>query len=140
VEDKREAVTGADVVVLAVPSGLCDRIRGAGGGKIVLDPTNTFLPDPVRPAAGRHVGAPGQPIGLVGRHAGPMLDQVQELLLVHDDASRLVLRGRGPYPDATGPTRTERRSVARRQRRRGLPARTSAQRVPATTGRRRSHR
>ena len=44
VEDKREAVTGADVVVLAVPStaiaGLCDRISGAVGGKIVLDPTN----------------------------------------------------------------------------------------------------
>ena len=49
VEDKREAVTGADVVVLAVPStaiaGLCDRISGAVGGKIVLDPTNPFLPD-----------------------------------------------------------------------------------------------
>jgi predicted dinucleotide-binding enzyme len=49
VEDKREAVTGADVVVLAVPStviaGLCDRISGAVGGKIVLDPTDPFLPD-----------------------------------------------------------------------------------------------
>ena len=49
VEDKRQAVTGADVVVLAVPStaiaGLCDRIRGAAVGKIVLDPTNPFLPD-----------------------------------------------------------------------------------------------
>ena len=38
------AEIGADVVVLAVPStaiaGLCDRISGAVGGKIVLDPTN----------------------------------------------------------------------------------------------------
>jgi predicted dinucleotide-binding enzyme len=44
VEDKREAVTGADVVVLAAPStavaSLCDRISVAVGGKIVLDPTN----------------------------------------------------------------------------------------------------
>jgi predicted dinucleotide-binding enzyme len=35
--------------VLAVPStvvaGLCDRISGAVGGKIVFDPTNPFFPD-----------------------------------------------------------------------------------------------
>jgi 8-hydroxy-5-deazaflavin:NADPH oxidoreductase len=49
VPSNREAATGADLIVLAVPStaiaGIADELYGVVEGTIVVDPTNPLLPD-----------------------------------------------------------------------------------------------